>query len=273
MADKIFGAETLATEQAVIAALVQRELIEGAQVAPNVLDVSAFAEDGAKSIDFPRAGSFTVQKKKKDEQAQAQVVTYSTDQLDLDQHAVVQWILPKRGMKQSRIALEADTIARAARAHAKQVDEDIIAAMEAGAAAANAVSLSGTFGREEITEMRRKLRAQNVPMSDLTLAVAPEFEEDMLNTTDFIDASKYGDRMPVLNGEIGRVFGARVVVSTLLTASTAMMFHREALALGFQMQPELDSDKDLEHLGTRYSLDQLYGHKVLNNGLLISRCS
>ena len=60
-----------------------------------------------------------------------------------------------------------------------------------------------------------------------------------------------------------------MVVSTLLTAAAgarALMWHRESIALGFQQNPDFDSDKDLKNLGTRYSLDQLYGLKVLQSG-------
>lgn len=275
MADLVLGnSETDALRQEVIAAMVQRELIDAAVLAAGVMNVSQFAEPGAKSIEFPKAGSFVVQKKQEEEEAQAQAVTYSTDKLDLNQHAVVQWIIPKRSSVQSRINLLADTTARAARAHARQVDIDVRDAMIANASATNTVTLSGDFGREEITEMRRKIRAQNFPMDSLTLAIAPDFEEDMLNVADFINADKYGSAAPIQQGEIGRVFGVTVVVSTLLSSAAgarALMFHREGLALGFQQMPEFDSDKDLKNLGTRYSLDQLYGVKVLQTGLGISK--
>lgn len=271
MADAVLGnTETDALRQDLVAAMVQRELIEEAVLAPGVLDVSQFAEPGAKSIEFPRAGSFSVQKKQEDEEAQAQSITYATDDLELDQHAVVQWILPKRSNIQSRPNLLADTVGRAARAHAKQVDVDLRDAMIAGYDSTNnTVTLSGDFGREEITEMRRKIRAQNFPMRSLTLAISPEFEEDMLNVADFINADAYGSSRPIQEGEIGRVFGITVVVSNLLSAAAgarALMWHREAIALGFQAGPDFDSDKDLKNLGTRYSLDQLYGYKVLQNG-------
>lgn len=272
MADVVMGnTETVALRQDLIAALVQRELIDEAVIVPGVYNVSQFAEVGAKTVEFPKAGSFTVQKKIEDEQAQAQAVTYSTDSLALDQHAVVQWIIPKRSMVQSRINLLADTVARAARAHAKTVDDDLITAMLAGAASGNNVTLSGSFGREEITEMRSKLRRAYWPTNDLTLAIAPELEEDMLNVADFINAEKYGSVAPIQNGEIGKVFGVKVVVSTLLTAAQALMFHREAVALAFQQMPEFDEQKDLQNLGIRYSLDQLYGYKVLQSGTGISK--
>lgn len=268
MADAVLGnAETSALRQDLIAAMVQRELIDEAVLAPGVMDVSQFAEPGAKSIEFPKAGSFTVQKKQEDEEAQAQTVTYATDSLPLDQEAVVQWVLPKRSSLQSRPNLVADTVGRAARAHARQVDVDLRDAMIAGAA--NTVTLSGSFGREEITEMRKNIRADKFPMSDLTLAISEDFEEAMLNVSDFINADAYGSSQPIQEGEIGKVFGVKVVVSTLLTAAAgarALMWHKESIALGFQSGPDFDSDKDLKNLGTRYSLDQLYGYKVLQAG-------
>lgn len=268
MADAVLGnTETVALRQELIAALVQRELIDAAVLAPGVMDVSQFAEPGAQSIEFPKAGSFTVQEKNEGEEAQAQAITYATDKLDLDKERVVQWIIPKRSMMQSRVNLVADTVARAARAHARKVDVDLRDAMIAGAA--STVTLSGDFGREEITEMRKEIRNDLFPMDNLTLAIASDFEEDMLNVQDFINADRYGSTEPIQQGEIGRVFGVTVVVSTLLTAAAgarALMWHRESTALGFQSQPDFDSDKDLPNLGTRYSLDQLYGLKVLQSG-------
>lgn len=268
MPDALLGnTETSALRQDLISSLVQRELIESGVLAPGAMDVSRFALPGLQSIEFPRAGSFTVQKLQEDEQAQAQTVTYATDVMSLNQHAVVQWIIPKRSKLQSSVDLVSDTIARAARAHARQVDVDLRDELIANAA--NTVTLSGSFGREEITEMRTAIRDDLFPMTDVTLAISTAFEEDMLNVTDFINAEKYGSTAPVQNGEIGRVFGVRVVVSPLLTAAAgarAIMWHRESVALGFQAQAEYDEQKDLQNLGTRYSLDQLYGVQALQSG-------
>lgn len=272
--DQVIGdTEALAAKMDLIAAMVQRELKAQAVLAGTVWDVSSFAEPGLKSIKFPKSTSFTVEKKQSGQKASAQALTISTDDLDLSEEAVVQWIIEKKQKLQSRVNLELAAIQRSASAHARQVDTDIIVALRAGAASGNNVTFSSALTLENINEMRKKLKVANWTIDGGmgTLAIHPAQEEDMLNIDNFISAEKYGSRDALLNGEIGRVFGVRVVVSNLLTEDEAFMYHRDALALGFQSRPEFDEQKDLANLGMRQSLDQLYGLKVLQSGTGISK--
>lgn len=264
-----------ATRQAVIAQMVQRELRAQAVVAPSLYDVSQFAEQGAKSIDFPRATSFAVEKKLSGSPANAQALTYSADKLELDQHAVVQWVIEKRANLQSRVNLELAAIQRAVSAHARQIDSELIDALDAGGTASQTVTLAPPFGREEITEARRKLRQAHYPLDrgQVFLLVGPTLEEAMLNVQDFIHAEKYGSNEPIQNGEIGRVFGLTVLVSELITDARSFVYHREAVALGFQQAPEFGEQPELALLGTRQSLDQLYGIKTLQLGAGIVKIS
>ena len=111
MADLITGLpEVDATRQELVAAMVQRELKAQAIVASSVMDVSQFAEPGSKTIKFPKATSFNVEKKLSGSAASAQALTYTTDDLPLDQHAVIQWIIEKRASLQSRVNLEMEAI-------------------------------------------------------------------------------------------------------------------------------------------------------------------
>jgi hypothetical protein len=245
MADQITGdTEAAAVKMTLIAAMVQRELAAAAKLLPTFMDVSSFAEPGLDKISFPKSTSFSVEKKLSGQKASAQALTYSVDTLNLDQEAVVQWIIEKKQTWQSRVNLEIDAAGRAASAHGRQVDSDLFAAINAG----------------------RKIKVENWPETDLTLAIHPTEEQGMLDIANFINADQYGSREALIQGEIGRVFGVRVVVSNLLTENESFMYHRDACAIGFQRSPEFDSDKDLENLGTRFSLDQLYGIKVLQSG-------
>ena len=71
------NAALVATKQDLIAALVQKELIAKAILAGTVLDVSRFAVKGAKTIAFPKAGSFTVEDRATGVQATIQNLTFS----------------------------------------------------------------------------------------------------------------------------------------------------------------------------------------------------
>lgn len=69
--------------------------------------------------------------------------------------------------------------------------------------------------------LRLKLNKANVPTDGRYVAVSPEFEALILGDARFVDAGKYGSNVPIMNGEIGRALGFRVLVSNNLPAGTA----------------------------------------------------
>lgn len=278
MADVITGnTELSATKQDLVAAMVQTTLREQAVVQARVMDVSRFAVPGAQSIKFPfRSSRFSVQKRSSSQKGSAQAIVYGGDKLDLDQNAYISWIIERFDDIQSQIAAEEDALSEAAAEHALQVDSDVVDAMVAGAAAANDVTFATAIDRDDILDMRLKLREQNVPIQrpeDLTLLLAPQEERDMLDIADFTSADRFGSNQPIQNGQIGRVFGMPVLVSTEISSNVSLLFHREALALGFQARPSFDEQKAVEYgAGSmRQALDQLYGWKVLQSGKFISK--
>jgi hypothetical protein len=276
MADVITGdSATSMLKQTVVAALVQRELIANSVLAGSIRDVSEFAVDGVDEIEFPRHGSFTVTKKVSGTAVDAAALTFGTDKLTLSEHAVIQWLIEKKASKQSVINLETANLLAAARAHAKQVDVDIHTAMITGVSAASPdhiiAFIGSTFGRADIVKAMELLDIQEWPSSDRFLAVHPSDYATMLNITDFIDASKFGSNQPLINGEIGQIFGMKVLKTTCVTPNRPLVYHRESTVIGFQLTPQFESAKDLANLATRYSLDQLYGVKVTHGGKGIVR--
>lgn len=276
MPDVITGdTATDAMKQTIIAAMVQRELIAKSVLAAAITDVSQFAVAGSDEIEFPKLGSFTVTKKVSGTPVSAGALTYGTTKLLLSEHAVVQWLIEKKANKQSVVNLELENLQRAATAHAKQIDVDVHAALTAGvsiAAPDHVVAFLGAgFAKEDIVNAMLLLDLQEIPADQRFLAVNPTEHATMLGIDNFIDASKYGSNMPIMNGEIGQVYGMRVLKTTVVTAGRPLVFHKEAAAIGFQLAPEYDVDKDLANLAMRHSLDQLYGVKAMLDGKAIVR--
>lgn len=276
MADVITGdTATDAVKQTIVANIVQRELIAGAVIAGTITDVTQFAVTGSDEIEFPKLGSFSVNKKVSGVPVSAQALTYGTDKLLLDQHAVVQWLIEKKSNKQSAVNLEGANLLAAARAHAKQVDVDIHAALAAGVSAAapdHVIAYIGaTFDKADIVKALELLDLQEFPSADRYLAVNPTEYATMLNIEGFVDASKFGSNAPVMNGQIGEIYGVKVLKTTSVTSGRPLVYHKEAAVIGFQLAPEFDSEKDLANLAMRYSLDQLYGIKVTLGGKGIVR--
>ncbi len=266
-----------ATRMEFIAALAQKELAFQAKMKPLITDVSIYAEKGNKSIEFPLMNSFTAEKISGATPASLQNLTYSTEMLNLDQHATVQFLIKHRAELQSRLQVEMENIKRAAAEHARVVDKDILEAMALGAAVANDVTYNPLAIEDNILEAIQKLDEQNAPEENRFLVFRPAQKKILLGVSNFIDASKYGDRTPILTGEIGMAYGVRFVMSNALTTNfvdgTMMMFNSDAAAIGFQLNPIVDEQKAIEFgaLSKRIAIDQLYGVKVLQAGKLISK--
>jgi N4-gp56 family major capsid protein len=276
MADVLTGdTATDAVKQTVVSALVQRELIAQSKLLGTIMDVSQFAVDGLDEIEFPKLGSFSVTKKISGTAVDAAALTYGTDKLLLNQHAVVQWLVEKKANKQAVVNLESANLERAVSAHAKQVDVDIHAALIADVSASapdHIIAYAGaSFDKEDVLKALELLDIQEWPSENRFLAVNPAEHKTLLAIDSFIDASKYGSAEPIQNGEIGRIYGVPVIKTTVVTAGRPLVYHMEAACIGFQLNPEFDQDKDLANLGIRYSLDQLYGVKVLQSGKGIVR--
>lgn len=72
-----------------------------------------------------------------------------------------------------------------------------------------------------VLALKLKLDKAKVPTAGRWVVVAPEFYALLLQDDRFIDASKYGTNDPIMNGEVGRVLGFRVIQSLNLPAGTA----------------------------------------------------
>lgn len=72
-----------------------------------------------------------------------------------------------------------------------------------------------------LRKMRMELNKDNVPNDGRWLVISPEFEALVLGDARFTDASKYGTNSVIMNGEIGRALGFRILVSNNLPGGTA----------------------------------------------------
>jgi hypothetical protein len=277
MADNITDIpEVDATRQQLILEMVQRELAASAKLRPLVTDVSEFALPGHKNIEFPKYGSFSVQKLQQGQKADAQALTASNDVLNLDQLADIQFVLKKQAELQSRLRLEQAYMQRAASAHGRQVDIDILEEMIPNAAAGNAVTYNAGDIRDNVEEVVQKLDEAFAPEENRFLVFRPAQKKLLLAVENFVSAEKYGDRTPILTGEIGMAFGLRFVMSNISSDNfvdgVMVGFQSEAMAVGFQMDPMIDEMKAIEYgAGSRrIAIDQLYGVKTLQDGNLIS---
>ena len=265
--------ETSATGQDLVAALVQQQLIAQAQFMFCIRDESARAVKGAKSVSFPKTGDLDPTAKVENTASASQALTFAADQLLLNQHYQTLVRLEDIADVQSIVDVPGEILTRAAKGMAKKFDSAIYAALKAGASASapdhiiDHYSASGAITRTKILAARKLLNDQNVPMEDRFMAVSTAQEAELLDIDQFVSAEKYGDRTALINGELGRLFGFRIIISTVVENDVTLYWHKSACAFARQIDPKWEMARaPLELLADAYSLSSLYGVKVLDSG-------
>jgi len=255
------AANTGSTEMDLISQIVQAELLENTVVLGTVMDHSDKLAPGIKSLEIPRFEADTTPGSGRFGDPETQnpdgvtpvakkTATLTTDVINLDQWKNLSYSVADRLKDQSRVPLEAELAAKAGKEMAIYMDGEIISTLDAST---TTLAYNDTVNEDlqlnDITAARRVLNRNNVPQGDRYLLISPEKEEDMLNIENFIHADKYGARDALLNGEIGRVFGFRVIVSNLLTAAQAFAYHRECV--GYAMQASISFETDRPDVALR----------------------
>lgn len=273
MADALMGVtETTAAAHAEVSRLAQEFLIQESKLAPLVTDYSALAVKGASSIKVPRAGGFTVGDKSENTAVDAQVITFAADTISLDQHRVVQFLLEDIADMQSNVATVQEAVLRASKGLALDMDEKIKAEFDNASTSTpdHVIQYNDATNEDieltDILAMRKLLIDQNIDPRECYIGLGSAQEKNMLLISDFIDSSKYGSAEPIMNGEIGKVYGMRVIVSTVFSGTDSYAWHPSSVGYAIQSGVRFQQDKDLANLANRYSLDYLAGFEVLDAG-------
>ena len=264
MVDAVTGnTELVATKMDLIAARVQRELAFQAKLVPTIMDVSEFAEPGLKTIEFPKLSSFSVTKRVEGAAGDATTLTATTDTLALDQNAYIAWIIDATSKIQSRISSQVEFAGRAAAAHGRQVDLDIIAALEAGAGS-DLANGGADITKADVLAMLEFVEGNDANMDDVIFVVSNSQKYALLDIDEFSRNDVFGS--PVIRtGIIGQVYGVPVLMHNGMASGRAMVYEKSSCAIGFQKAPTFDEQKANEFGAgaMRSVLDQLYGIEVM----------
>lgn len=269
MADVIHGNTQIgATKMDLITAVALRELQFMAKLVPTVTDYSSFAVKGAKSVKIPKLGSFTVTNRASGVAGDASVLSPNgaVDTIDLDWNAYIAYIVDSSDAIQSTIEWQSELARRAAGAHGRYVDTQIIAVLEA---AGVATTTAGAFTYDIAREMRQKYLANDGLMENAIWLLGVDQESNALDQAEFKDASIYGANAVVPSGVIGKILGAPVMVHNGVAANSFYLYDKSAVALAFQLGPQV-SEQPANEYGSgamRVAMDQLFGVDAMFKGL------
>lgn len=267
MADLITGNTELGpTKNEIITSLVQKELVFASKLLPTVTDVSMFAIKGASSISFPKFSSFTVVDRASGVQGDASVLTALKDTMSLDFNAYVAYIIDSSDEIQSSVEVQSLFAQRAAGAHARYVDTQILNTLVAGAGLDVGAA---PITRDFILDMREYVLGTGKGNAAQTvLVIPPDQEKAMLKIAEFTENQVYG-AATIMSGQIGMVYGIPVIVHYGMTAASALMYDKDGIAVGFQAAPKM-SEQGANEYGSgakRVAIDQLFGTLVLEQAV------
>ncbi len=268
MADVITGNTELgATKQDLIAALVQRELAFNAKLLQYFTDVSSFAIPGSKSISFPKLTSFTVINRTEGAQGDASALTATVDTLSLDFNAYVAYIIDATTKLQSNINAEMEYAKRAAAAHGRYVDSQIIVKIAAAAAHFQNVGADVDVTYANLIDMQSRYLTADGLIEQGAWLVSVSQNKAMVGLAEFKDVSAFGE-MVIRDGYVKQLLGMPVVIHNGLAAKQLFLCGKEALAIGFQKDPAMGEQPANEYgVGAvRTAVDQLFGIKALQTG-------
>jgi hypothetical protein len=247
------------TKNDLIVSAVQKNLIEKSILAGTVRDVSAFAVKGSKSFEVPKLSNFTVTNRAFGASADSQNLVDSTDSIALNNNAYIAWLYDSRDNYQSTIEYKVEAAMRASLSHAKYVDEQVLATIDA-VAGVEVSAAAFTTVKEQVLEMRRQLLQNGADISRMTLAIGADKEAEMLAEQDFIRADFYGSAN-VRTGQIGQIYGIPVVISRLIVGDEMKCYDADGIGLAFQGGVEM-SEQDANEYGAsskRIAMDQIFG--------------
>lgn len=191
--------------------------------------------------------------------------------------------ITRKELDRAFVNLLNEKAADAGYALARIKDSTIISALVSGATstiypnsktAVTALATTDIMDTDVIADARKTLRALN--RTGLYLVIHPYQEARLAKNSNFIDASVYGGREAVLNGEIGKYLGIRILVtnlvsttgagagSTTLTAYQALLLGPRAFVVAQKRRPTIDSKYEPLDRAWTVAYVEDWGASVLN---------
>jgi hypothetical protein len=263
MADLITGnTEIGGTKQALIAAMVQKELAFKAKLTPFFTDLSSLANPGSVSIAIPKLSSFTVVDRAEGVYGDASQLTSSNDVLTLNENAYVSWIIDSVTAIQANIPAQLEFARRAASAQARYVDSALIAEMRTVCSSFLNVGADVDVTYANILAMVKYLEEKDAAMEDSVWICSPQQKSALFSLAEFKNQYQFG-QATLPNGVIGTILGTPVVMHNGLVGKELFLAEKSGLAYAFQKNASYGEQDEIGYgVGAKKAaIDQLFGVK------------
>lgn len=268
MADLITGnTEIGGTKQALIAAMVQKELAFKAKLTPFFTDLSAMAMPGATSIAIPKLSSFSVIDRTEGVYGDASQLSTANDVLSLDQNLYVSWIIDATTALQSNIPAQVLFAQRAAAAQARKVDELLISEIRSVCSSFLNVGTDADVTYANVLAMVKYLEEKDAAMEDTVWLVSPQQKSAIFALAEFKNQYQFG-QASLPSGVIGTILGSPVVMHNGLAGKELFLAEKSAVAYAFQKNASYGEQAEIGYgVGAmKAAIDQVMGVKGMQLG-------
>ena len=229
-----------------------------------VLDLSSEAVAGTKTLKIRKFTDLSVQTKVENTDLTFGISTLSTDDLALDQHKAVAFLVEEFAKLQGPTSFFMELATNAGIKIAQDYDQALIDMIEAGATTATVIIDTGTKipVQADIVELRRQFDAADVDQRDRFLGIHPNQYAHLLNISTFIEADKMGVSN-IQSGVVGELFGMRVISNTGFADNKLLAWQREAGVGAIQLTPSIRQVYDVDALADKWAIHTVYGTKII----------
>ena len=282
--------------------LLLNELRGAAFVWPLARDLSNQVFDGSLSVIIPRAKGFSVGNAPGGVGTNTDAFgnrygnaarTFARDVLAIDRFKSVHDFIYDLDQDRSRIDLRANFLMEAPASLAEYLEADITESLYAGKSfnkttgivagdlgtntIANYLQFSGSEGStanalvevSQLDDIAIAMSQVKIPKSDRIFLASPKQARKLAANSAIRDASQYGTNESILNGEVARISGFRIVESTFLAPDRAVAFHMDAIYKALLQDADVESSRQHEILADLLSITVKYGFQTIRDGGLI----
>jgi len=265
--------ETADTATTLISSMLQMELANKAVLINTVLNKSSLVQKGNTKVSFPKSDRFVADNKTIGEPTAFQKITLAVDSLDLNIHKHIPVRLEDRANMQSAVDLEPGIIQRMMSALVDAMEATVwtcIALASSGNPDHQIVSDGYSIAAVDLLEAKRLLDVVKAPKEGRIAAVHANEIKDLLQIQNFISAQNYPNSQSLINGEIGMVYGMKVVQHNVdAGAGKVAVYVPDHVVFAAQREPNFKmADAPLQYIATDYSVDMLYGCATMLDGCL-----
>lgn len=247
--------DVAAVGQALIASMVQEQLVEEMRLPPTIQDFSSLVEPGSKSIAIPNGSALSATAKAEGTEVVASHFTYGVNTLTLSSHYYVAQDIEDYAVWQSKIALVQDLVMRQGNALADQVDTLVYDQIKLCSSSGPDHLIDYTDGSnndlqvDDFAAVAKLLAVQKVPNRDRFLLIPPTQLANLLKIDTFVEADKFGSRESLLNGFFGRLYGFDVILSNVAESDNySIFYHKTAAGIAFQSPVKVEINRNPKNL-------------------------